>query len=99
MNHTDINKTNYYNPAIGFKSASSMHDKLKQYGITKKEITDFTKKQSVQQQFTQTPHIKHYHPIKSNYKNQILQADLVDISDISRYNEGIKYLLIGIDIF
>ena len=35
----------------------------------------------------------------SNYKNQILQADLVDISDISRYNEGIKYLLIVIDVF
>ena len=84
MNHTDIIKTNYYNPAIGFKSASSMYDKLKQYGITKKEITDFIKKQSVQQQFAQIPHIKHYHPIKSNYKNQILQADLVDISDISR---------------
>jgi len=99
LNHTDIIKTNYYNPAIGFKSASSMYDKLKQYEITKKEITDFIKKQSVQQQFTQTPHIKHYHPIKSNYKNQILQADLVDISDISRYNEGIKYLLIVIDIF
>ena len=46
-----------------------------------------------------TPHIKHYHPIKSNYKNQILQADLVDISDISGYNEGIKYLSIVIDVF
>ena len=81
MNHTDIIKTNYYNPAIGFKSASSMHDKLKQYGITEKEITDFIKNQVVQQQFAQTPRIKHYHPIKSNCKNQILQADLVDISD------------------
>ena len=37
--------------------------------------------------------------MKSNYKNQMLQADLVDISDISRYNEGIKYLLIVIDVF
>ena len=53
----------------------------------------------MQKQLTQTPHIKHYHPIKSNYKNQILQADLVDISDISIYNEGIKYLLIVIDVF
>ena len=68
MNHPDINKTNYCNPAIGFKSANSMHDKLKQYGITKKEITYFFKKQSGQQQFAQTPHIKHYHPIESNYK-------------------------------
>ena len=99
MNHTNVIKTNYYNPAIGFKSASSMYDKLKQYEITKKEITDFIKKQYVQQQFAQTPHIKHYHPIKSNYKNQILQVDLVDISDIRRYNEGIKYLLIVIDLF
>ena len=99
MNHTDIIKTNYYNPTIGFKSAGSMYDRLKQYGITKKKITDFIKKQSVQQQFAQTPHIKHYHPIKSNYKNQILQADLVDISGISRYNEGIKHLLIVIDVF
>ena len=49
MNHTDIIKTNYYNPAIGFKNASIMHDKLKQYGITKKEITDFIKNQAVQQ--------------------------------------------------
>ena len=99
MNHTYIIKTNDYNPTIGFKSDSSMYDKLKQYGLTKKEITDFIKKQIVQQQFAQTPHIKLYHPIKSNYKNQILQTDLVDISDISRYNEGIKYLLIVIDIF
>ena len=84
MSHTDIIKTNYYNPAIGFKSASSMYDNLTQYGITKKEITDFIKNQTVQQQFAQTPHIKHYQPIKNNYKNQILQADLVVISDISR---------------
>ena len=47
MNHTDIIKTNYCNPAIGFKSASGIYDKLKQYGITNKEITDFIKKQSV----------------------------------------------------
>ena len=46
-----------------------------------------------------TPHIKHYHPTKNNYKNQISQADLVDISDISGYNEGIKYLSIVIDMF
>ena len=40
---TDIIKTNYYSPAIWFKSASSMYDKLKQHGITKKEITDFNR--------------------------------------------------------
>ena len=68
MNHTEIIKTKYCNPAIGFKSAGSMHDKLKQYGITKEEITDFIKNQSAQQQFAQTPHIKHYHPITSNDK-------------------------------
>ena len=28
MKHTDIIKTNYYNPAKGFKSARSMPDKL-----------------------------------------------------------------------
>ena len=54
----------------------------------------------MQQQFaTYSPTYKHYHPIKSNFKNQILQAGLVDISDISGYNEGIKYLSIVIDVF
>ena len=98
MSHTYIIKTNYYNPAIGFKSASSMHDKLKQYGITKKVILLKTRLCN-KLTSAQTPHMKDYHPIKSKYKNQILQADLVDISDISRYNEGIKCLLIVIDIF
>ena len=58
-----------------------MHNKLKQYEITKREKKDFIQNQSVQQQFAQTPYIKHYHPRESNYKNEILQADLVDISD------------------
>jgi len=99
MSHEEIIKTNYYNPKIGFQSASRLYEKLKHLGITKKEIQTFIQKQSTHQEHTQIPHIKHYHPIKSNFKNHIMQSDLIDVSDISKYNEGVKYLLVVIDVF
>ena len=41
----------------------------------------------------------HYFPITANFKFEILQIDLVDMSDIAAANKNYKYLLVAIDVF
>ena len=42
---------------------------------------------------------KNYFPIAAKFKYEILQIDLVDMSDISSTNENYKYLLACVDVF
>ena len=45
------------------------------------------------------PRIKNYFPIVAKFKNEVLQIDLADMSNISSVNDGVKFLLIAIDVF
>jgi hypothetical protein len=42
---------------------------------------------------------KHYNPYFSYYPRQQIQCDLIDMQALSKHNDGIKYLLVCIDIF
>ena len=93
-----IRKT-YYNPEEGLSSAKKLFEKLKTQGVTVNQIKDFLSKQEVAQQYKPVNKPKHYFPIMAKYENEIMQLDLVDMSNISTTNSGYKWLLCGIDIF
>ena len=64
---------------------------------TQKQVSDFTKTQQITQLYTKSVkpsgHILAYNP------NSILQMDLIDMSNFSKTNKGITFLLFIIDVF
>ena len=67
-----------------------------------KKITlsnDFVKKQEVQQLHKNVKPIHHYFPIYADHKNEIWQTDLLDLSNISKYNQMYRYILLFIDVY
>ena len=42
---------------------------------------------------------KYFNPYFSYYPRQQIQCDLIDVQALAKYNDGIKYLLVCIDIF
>ena len=89
----------YYNPTTGLISANKLYHKLKDQGITLKQVQDFLKKQETSQRYKPITKEKVYFPITSFKPNQHLQIDLMDLSNISTTNSYFKYLLVSIDIF
>lgn len=91
----------YYDPEVGLAGADNLYKIAKQQNakITKKQVAEFLKKQEANQVHSQVKHIKHFFPIKSNGPNQILNADLMDVSNMAHKNKRVNYLLCVIDIF
>ena len=87
----------YGDPPI--TSIRGIYDKVKQNGITLKEIKEFTKNQEVNQMYRKIQRVKHYFPITAQRINQIWQIDLLDMSDIATVNNNIKYFFVAIDVF
>ena len=99
MNQEDKIRTLYLDPEFGLSSANKIYQKLKDEGITLKQIKDVLSKQESAQISKRITKPKHYLPIMSYGANDIIQADILDISNMSAANSGIKYLLLAIDIF
>ena len=89
----------YYSPNTEYTSINKLYNKLKHRGISYDEVKDFINKQEAHQLFKKPKHIKYYFPIVAKYKHEILQADLIDISDLASANENYKYILVCIDVF
>ena len=87
----------YGNPPI--TSIKGIYDKVKQHGITYKDIKEFTKNQEVNQIYRRIPRVKHYFPIVARDINEIWQIDLMDMLDISTVNDNIKYFFVAVDVF
>ena len=92
-------KEAYYNPDIGLISANKLYHKLKDQGITLKQIQEFIKKQNTTQLYKPIIKEKSYFPITSFKPYEHLQVDLMDMSNIASTNSHYNYLLISIDIF
>ena len=97
--HEKIMFTKYYNPSGQYTSIRNLYDAVKKEGITLKDVKEFIQKQETTQVFKKPKQIKHYFPIVAKHKYEILQIDLVDMSDISLANENYKFLLVAIDVF
>ena len=95
----DIILEAYKNPETGIQNAEKLFFKLRSKGVTKKQIQDFLKKQDTTQVYKKPIKIKNYFPIYAKYKNHIFQGDLMDVSNMSRDNKGIHFLLVVIDIY
>ena len=89
----------YYSPSTGISSAKKLYEKVKQRGITFQQVKDYISKQEAHQIFKKQSIIKNYFPIVAKYKNEVLQIDLADMSNISSVNDGVKFLFIAIDVF
>ena len=94
----DIYNT-YYNPKTGFQSVDKLYRKLKDKGITRNQIKDFTNNQEVHQLHKQQHKITKFLPITAGHENEIMQLDLADLNDISTTNSNYNWLLCGVDVF
>ena len=89
----------FYSPNTQFTSIKSLYEQVNKRGITYDEVKEFVQKQEATQLFKRQKRIKHYFPIVSKHKYEIMQLDLIDISDIASANENYKFLLARIDVF
>ena len=89
----------FYDPEQGMQSSTKLYRKLKNKGITLKQVNQFIENQEAHQLNRQPVRVKHYFPITSTYENEIMQIDLADMSDIATTNDNYKWLLCGIDTF
>jgi len=89
----------YYSPNTQYTSIKSLHDAVRNKGISYNEVRNFIRAQESSQLFKKQKQIKHYYPITAKFKFEILQMDLIDMSDIASTNRNFKYLLVVIDVF
>ena len=76
-----------------YTSIKTLYDAVKNKGIrvkNKGKVKTFIQNQESSQLFKQQKHIKHYFPITAKFKYEILQMDLVDVSDVASTNENIN---------
>ena len=95
----DIVKKVYYNPSTGFQNKKRLYEAVKDKGITKNQVNEFVRSQEVFQLHKITELPKHYIPIIAKYTNDILQIDLLDVSNLHSSNDGVHYIALAIDIF
>jgi hypothetical protein len=89
----------FYDPKYGMQSATKLYNKLRDKGITLKQVKDFIEKQEGYQLNKQPVKVKHYFPIVAKYENEIFQVDLADMSDITTTNSYYRWLLCCVDVF
>jgi len=101
MNETEekLLKVLFYSPSTSSTSVNNLYSTLKHRGVTKEQIKDFVNRQEVTQLYKKPIRIKSYFPISASYKNEIIQCDICDLSDIASANHNYKYLLVCIDVF
>ena len=92
-------KVLYYSPSTGISSAKKLYETVKQRGITFQQVKYYISKQEAHQILKKQPIIKIYFPIDAKNKNEVLQTDLADMSNISSVNDGVNLLFIAIDVF
>jgi len=95
----NILKEIYYNPATGFQSKKKLYEVAKEKGITKQQVDYFLKSQEVYQLHKRPEKPKRYIPIIAKEPNEILQVDLLDLSNLATSNGGIHFILLAIDVF
>ena len=92
-------KSIYYNPTTGFQSKNKLYEIAKERGITKQQVDYFLNSQEVYQMHKKPNRVIKYIPIIAKYPMEILQVDLLQVSNLSSSNSGINYILLAIDIF
>jgi len=89
----------YYSPGTQYTSIKELYDNLKNKGVTYNEVKNFVQNQESNQLFRKQKRIKHYFPISAKHKFEILQLDLIDLSNLASANENYRYLVVAVDVF
>ena len=55
--------------------------------------------QETTQLFKRPKKIRNYFPMYAKHKNEILQMDLMDVSDIAKANDNYRLMLVSVDVF
>jgi hypothetical protein len=90
----------YYDPATGLSSVEAMYKRVKELGIklSRAEIADFISKQETNQVFHRR-RVKHYYPLISYSPFSRVQIDLADVSQLTHWNSGVKFLFCCVDVY
>ena len=67
----------FYSPSTQYTSIKTLHDAVKNKGITYNEVRDFIQRQETSQLFKKPTRTNHYFPIFAKHKYEILQIDLI----------------------
>lgn len=93
----------YYNPKhrTAFSSANNLWKFIKLHGknISKKELNEWLSKQDVYTSHHPIIHRFARRKVVTRGINDVWDVDLMDLTDFADDNDGVKYLLICIDIF
>lgn len=85
-------------PATGFISVDKLYRKLKKEGVSREQIEEAIAEMQTYQVNTPSNQ-KIYNSIKSSFIGDVIQADLMDVQNISTVNKNIKFLLTFIDVY
>ena len=92
----------FTSPDTGFIDAAKLFEKIKEDGhkISLKQVKDWYNKQEVNQVYKQPNVVRKYNKITCPFNTVgCLQIDLMDISNMSRQNNGIHFILNCVDIY
>lgn len=95
----ELIKSTYYDPTTGLISANKIYQKLKDKGVSLKQIKEFLEKQETSQLYKPVTKQKVFFPIVSYAPFELIQCDVMDMSNIATTNSYFKYLLVSIDVF
>ena len=89
----------YYSSSSAYNSVSKLYDAVKTKGVKRDAVKEWVQSQKAYQLFKKPPRTTKHFPITSTHKNRKWQADLMDMSNISKANGNVKYILVCIDVF
>lgn len=90
----------YYDPATGFASATALHKRAKQQGVkvSLAKVKAWLTEQETAQVFHRSS-VKHHFPLVSYGPFNRIQIDLADVSQLARWNGGVKFIFCAIDVY
>jgi hypothetical protein len=97
----DIIKQIYRDPSTGLTNANDLYKKVKEIDktITLKQVKDYFKKSYSSQINKPVIKPKTYMPITSNFENELLQIDLMNVDELSTRNKNFKWIFVCVDVF
>jgi hypothetical protein len=90
----------WYAPSTGLASATALYRRAREAGlkVTRAQVGDFVRKQETAQVFVRRK-VKHHFPLVAYRPLDRIQLDLTDVSPLSRWNGGVKFLMLAIDVY
>ena len=91
----------YRNPSLGLSSLTNLYKKARESNkqITLKDVKEFLNSSYSKQIHRKVSKPRNYFPITSSHENDIIQIDLMDVSNLSTRNKNFKWLFCCVDVY